>query len=240
MTGTTNKPTRRKPNAKASKLESSSPPVNKARQMTLVMRSGQTEDQAIAQAALSPEMANASTFADYTKGIFPEIHLQSCIEGMQADIEKVNGGDLSKLEGMLSAQAEALNAMFNNLAKKSCHATMMPHLETYMRLALKAQAQCRATVEAIAEIKFPKSATFIRQANIAQQQQVNNGQADSRTSTRAHTHEKNITPANELLEASHGERLDLGTASQASRINSNLATVGAVNRAEDGSRKSDQ
>lgn len=75
---------------------------------------------------------------------------------------------------MLTAQAEALNAVFNNFAKRAIHSTVMPRLDIYTRLAMEMQAQCRTTVEAIAEIKYPKSATFIKQANIAQQQ-VNNG-----------------------------------------------------------------
>ena len=46
--------------------------------------------------------------------------------------------------------------------------------DRYMRLALKAQAQCRATVETLAEIKNPPT-LFARQANIAHgPQQVNN------------------------------------------------------------------
>ena len=44
-----------------------------------------------------------------------------------------------------------------------------------MRMALKAQSQCRATLETLATIKNPP-AVFARQANIAQgPQQVNNG-----------------------------------------------------------------
>ena len=48
------------------------------------------------------------------------------------------------------------------------------HLDRYMRLALKAQGQCRATLETLATIKNPP-VVFARQANIAQgPQQVNN------------------------------------------------------------------
>jgi hypothetical protein len=47
--------------------------------------------------------------------------------------------------------------------------------EIYMRIGLKAQAQCRANLEAIAEIKNPKP-VFAKQTNIANgPQQVNNG-----------------------------------------------------------------
>ena len=46
--------------------------------------------------------------------------------------------------------------------------------ERYMRLALKAQGQCRATLETLAAIKNPP-VVFARQANFANgPQQVNN------------------------------------------------------------------
>lgn len=214
-------------------------PINKGRNLTLRLLPGQTHDQGIAAAALSPAMANASTAVDFTKAIFPDISLQECIEVLEADIKAVNGGDLDKLEGLLTAQAEALNAMFNNFAKKAAHAELLPHLEGYCRLALKAQSQCRTTVEAIAEIKFPRSATFIKQANIAGQQQVNNGQADNGTSTRtcAGAPEKTINPTNELISEQANATLDTAGAGAASRFNSGVEAVGAVNRAKDRSRQ---
>jgi hypothetical protein len=39
--------------------------------------------------------------------------------------------------------------------------------ETYLRLALKAQSQCRATLETLAAIRNPQPVAFVRQANIA-------------------------------------------------------------------------
>ena len=212
-------------------------PINKARNMTLRMRPGQTEDQAIASAALSPAMANASTAVDFTKAIFPGISLQECIEVLEADIKAVNGGDLDKLEGLLTAQAEALNAMFNNFAKKAAHAELLPHLEGYCRLALKAQSQCRTTVETIAEIKFPRSATFIKQANIAGQQQVNNGQAGIESSTRTGAPEKTINPTNELISEQASATLDTAGAGAASLLDSGLEAVGAVNRTKERTRQ---
>lgn len=221
----TNNKKAKRPVAPVSASTPPAPKINKARHMTLVMHGDQTEDRAIAEAALSPEMANASTTADYSKGIFSDICLQDCIEVMQEDIKAVNGGNLDKLEGMLTAQAEALNAIFNNFAKRAIHSTHMQQLDTYTRLAMKAQAQCRTTVEAIAEIKYPKSATFIKQANIAQQQQVNNGKAP------AHAREKDITPTNELLAESKHAALDTGTTGAAIGLDPQLEAVGASNRA---------
>ena len=110
--------------------------------------------------------------------------------------------------------------------------------ETYMRLALKAQTQCRSTLETLAEVKYPKAATFVRQQNVAYQQQINNGDpanGNKNTSTRtpAHAHGKILNQSNELLEAQHGERLDNRTASAASSNDSHLETMGVVNGAAD-------
>jgi hypothetical protein len=45
-----------------------------------------------------------------------------------------------------------------------------------MRLALKAQSQCRATIETLAEIKNPQPVAFVQQADVAHgPQQINNG-----------------------------------------------------------------
>jgi hypothetical protein len=222
--------------AKPSKQQAPAVPVNKARQLALVMREGQTEDKAKAEMALGPELANASTFVDFTKNIFPDISLQECIEVMRADIKAVNGGNLDKLEGMLTAQAEALNAMFNQMAKKSIHAEYLPQMETFMRMALKAQSQCRTTVETIAEIKFPKSATFIRQANIANQQQVNNGHSETNTRTHAQAG-KVIDSSTELLNEVNHAALDTGRTAAAIGLDKGLAALEAVDRTKDRNRQ---
>jgi len=77
-----------------------------------------------------------------------------------------------------------------------------------MRLAFKAQAQCRATVETLAEMKNPHPFAFVKQANIANgPQQVNNGASVSNA--------RAVAPAGEIqseqskrLEAPIGEWLD--------------------------------
>jgi len=100
--------------------------------------------------------------------------------------------------------------------------------EIYMRLALKAQSQCRATLETLAAIKNPTPVTFVKQANVAHgPQQVNNG-PPSEPPSRARESEN---PPNELLEHTHGERLDFGTPKAAVGADSALATVGEVHRA---------
>lgn len=93
--------------------------------------------------------------------------------------------------------------------------------ETYMRLALKAQAQCRATLETLATIKNPPI-VYARQANIAARPQQVNGPG-------AHAGPGNAeSQPNELLESDHGKRLDEGATRTPGERDPQLAPVGEV------------
>ena len=94
----------------------------------------------------------------------------------------------------------------------------IPAMETYLKLALKAQTQCRTTLQTLAEIKNPQPVSFVKQANISHgPQQINNG-----VSPRAENFQKQ---PNELLEHTHGERLDTRTTSKAISVNTELEAL---------------
>lgn len=207
--------------------------------LQVVEEKDKTRERLLAEVGFSPCGANANTARTYALDFAGELHITDAIAVMQDKAAKVQRGDLSEVEATLTAQAVALDAIFTGLAMRAARnmGSYMGATETYLRLALKAQAQCRATLETLAEVKYPKAPTFVRQQNVAYQQQVNNGNAagDSRTSTRthAHAHGKTVNQSNELLEAQHGERLDSRTAGTAGGIDSNLETVGVLNGAAD-------
>src|ERR1700687_2178105 len=97
--------------------------------------------------------------------------------GLLADkVEAVHRGNLRDAEALLMAQAVGLNSVYTELvlfAKKNL-GDHFDAAERLLRLGLKAQGQCRATLEKLATIKNPPT-VFARQANIAQgPQQVNN------------------------------------------------------------------
>jgi hypothetical protein len=95
-----------------------------------------------------------------------------------------------------------------------------------MMFALKAQAQCRATLEALAEIKNPRPVSFVKQANISNgPQQVNNGTAAAGQGAIAPAGEKEVSQS-KLLEAQHGNYLDAGAQGAAGRANPHLEAVG--------------
>ena len=104
------------------------------------------------------------------------------LELQKAGNEVVNG-NLSRLERMLTSQAIALDTMFNKLAIKAASSEYMKNYEGFMRLAFKAQAQARSTVEALAMLKHPQP--YISQTNIGQvgHSQVNNAYAITSSNT---------------------------------------------------------
>ncbi|RJG09291.1 hypothetical protein D3879_22720 [Pseudomonas cavernicola] len=95
-----------------------------------------------------------------------------------------------------------------------------------MRMSLKAQNQCRATLQTLGELKTPKQIAFVRQANIGNQVQVNNnGSKPART-------RKTKKAQNEVLEAEYGERLDTRATGTAGNADSAMATLGKKHRAD--------
>lgn len=144
-------------------------------------------------------------------------------------ILEVTKGDMREPERMLMGQAMALQTIFANLANRAA-LNMGEHMnatERYMRLALKAQAQCRATLETLAMLKTPP-VVIARQANVTTgPQQINNGMA---APSRAREIE---TQPNELLEANHGERMDTRAASTTSGADPAMATLEEIDRPAD-------
>lgn len=199
--------------------------------VTLWTDKDQTPARRLAAAAVGGTLGNAVTVHLYATGTYGKsLDVGECFGAMRDSVAKMQGGDMKEAEALLTGQAAALNAMFGEMARRAA-ANMGQHLdatERYMRLALKAQGQCRMTVETLATIKNPP-VVFARQANINNggQQQVNNGAHAE--APRAHAANQS-TEKTELLEASNGERLDPGTARETSRADPQLETLAEVHR----------
>lgn len=162
-----------------------------------------------------------------------EADLSELVRDLQARAEKVQGGDLRQLEAMLFGQAMVLQTAFTNLSRRASSAEYLKQFSVYMGLALKAQAQARSTLEALAEIRNPRPVMFAKQANVTSgNQQINNGTMPDGREIRAGSHaEENPSLQNELLEQQHGNHLDFGTAGAAVGADSHLEAVDAGHRA---------
>ncbi len=176
----------------------------------------------------------AVTINDFSKR--PDTGVEGFRDALGEQVTVAQSNDLGRAEGMLTAQAHTLDAIFNNLARRSAgnfNAGYLPAGETYMRLALKAQSQCRTTLETLAEIKNPKAVAFVKQANIGENVQVNNASAANVSHERARENKK---PPNELLELQHGARLDFGTPRTAVGADPHMGDRGKNRRARERQR----
>ena len=97
-----------------------------------------------------------------------DVDITELMTDMQGKFKQVNDGDLSTMEGMLVGQALALQTIFTSLAQRAAlnAGEYMDAADKYLRLALKAQSQCRATLETLANIKNPPI-VYAKQANFA-------------------------------------------------------------------------
>ncbi|HQU78361.1 MAG TPA: hypothetical protein PLU47_02705 [Azonexus sp.] len=197
--------------------------------LEITAQSGEDEAMTKARNVIAPTVRGAVTTQAFCK-VFGETDLTSLITELAKQNEKVGSGDLRRAENMLMTQAHTLDAIFNELARRAA-ANMGEYInatDRYLRLALKAQSQCRATLETLATIKNPP-VIYAKQANIANgPQQVNNGTSP------AHVGGETSIEPNKLLEQQHEQRLDTGTQGAAIGADKELETVGAINRAEVG------
>ena len=160
-----------------------------------------------ARLAIMPSINGVSVIHAYQDNIMgKDLDMNLMIDHLRTTFTEVKGGDLHTLEAMLISQATALQSIFTSLARRAQSQEYQKHLESFLGLTLKAQAQSRATISALVDLKYPRQATFVKQANIAHgPQQVNNGgtaggnpdqYAQARTLA-----EKSALEQNKLLEA---------------------------------------
>ena len=142
--------------------------------------------------------------------------------GLSADlyeaIERINSNDLRDLERMLFGQATAFQSLFVRLTEGALGSETLPNYDLKFRYALRAQSQCRSTLETLAAIKNPP-VVFARQANVAHgPQQVNNGLARA----------EDVSSPNELSGEASELRQNGGTPEFTGATDSRMAAVGAL------------
>ena len=177
-------------------------------------------------------MSNVSVIATYQGGVFNQrdLDILECRHEVVKRAGQVRDGNTVHVVALLMAQALALNSIFTKLAIQAAQVDEHDSrkMETYLRLALKAQSQGRATLEALVAVGNPP-VLFAQQANVAfGPQQVNNHPSPSFAQQRA---TQPHSEQSRLLEADDGERLDTRAQSAAGDTHQNLAAVGKRNRA---------
>lgn len=200
---------------------------------TVSLTRGKTDDETgrrYATLLTSPEFAAYRIErAIQAKSLADKIDLPGLLATLRDHATAVNTGDLSRAEGMLINQAGALQAVFVNLTEWSMRQEYFAHVEGFMKLALKAQSQCRATLETLATIKNPP-VVYARQANVTTgPQQINNGIDPARA-------RENQNPPSQLSGVVDELRQDTRASGDKIKDDPPLEAVGEIYRAEDGRR----
>ena len=193
-----------------------SPPAKRNPDAFEILKSEDTQSQALAKLATN-SVLSAVTLKRYSNA-GDDLEVPDLVAEMRKAGDEIVEGNMGRVERMLANQAMTLDAIFNDMAQRSGRQDSFKGIEVLMRLALKAQAQARSTAEALALLKNPMP--YIKQANIAHgHQQINNGQQATGAGN-------SQSEPNKLLEAQHGNTLDIGAQAAAVRANQKLETVG--------------
>jgi len=146
-------------------------------QLPIVGKPGEAASITCARVVLDPSVQAAVTLQGYGQ-TYGDLELDGLVASLKEQTRACGEGDLGRAEAMLTAQAHTLDAIFNHLAQYAVTSNSARILDCYLKLGLRAQAQCRATWEALAALKRPPTLGYVQQANIAQgHQQVNNAAA---------------------------------------------------------------
>ncbi len=199
---------------------------------------GKSPQRQKADTLLSSALQSAIVVEGYSKHLIGELDIADLYEAIKDKGDTLHSGNLTAVEMMLFNQAQALQGIFTSMARRAAMnaGEYLGATDTYLRLALKAQAQCRATLETLADIKNPQPTAFIRQQNIAANQQVNNGKAAGAASLAPNARvraEDSADPANELKAVTdeQSQRMDSGAATAAGGRDPAMATLDAGHRA---------
>ena len=205
----------------------------------LALAAARKEKKAMAKSTVY-HLNNAAAVVDaYAVINAGNVDILDLVEALKESCAITITGDLSGMEAMLISQSVALQTIFTSLARRASKQESMSHYQTFLTLALKAQAQSRATISALVELKYPRQVAFIKQANVANgPQQVNN--CDVPEQNRAEDSQSLKNKLSPQIEDTRHERetLDSGTTTTAGRENPELVPVGKINRTKDLSRQS--
>lgn len=213
-------------------LESGPPSQRLIRKVVPCINGVTPEETALSFANLmiSPEMASFRIITNRERQeLMDQLDTPALIEALRLQTKAVHKGDLRAAEAMLMNQATALQSLFVKLTETGLQANLLRQQETALRLALKAQSQCRATLETLANIKNPP-VVYAKQANVTTgPQQINNGPQAASTGTREKVFEEN-----KLKELSHEKQqgLDAGAPGAAGGTHPGAKAVAEVHRAE--------
>ncbi|MGJ7552637.1 hypothetical protein ACSFBI_01460 [Variovorax sp. RB3P1] len=178
----------------------------------------QVNGQMVTDTALNMGLVAAS-FSDPRFAIGDPVEVLGVSDALTVEIERVQAGDLSGVEAMLIAQAISLQNMAARLLSKAADTGTAEALNVFGGLGLRAQAQSRATLATLIDLKFPRATVFAKNANVANggPQQVNMSGAALSGAPAREVNSQNKVTSTTLKESANAEVLDAGAARSTGR-----------------------
>jgi hypothetical protein len=192
---------------------------------------GESEEQAKARAALTSEYYAAGSIFQLSQILSSkDVDLTELANRLEYQTQQFKNGDLTQAESVLSSQAHTLDALFHHLLRRFALniGNEFDVVDKLMKLALKAQSQCRTTLDCLAVMKKPPP-ELITQTNIAHGHQQVNNFSNKRS-------DENELMEQTQMEQTDGERLDGRATQEAVRGDQALETVDKKHRATNSSR----
>lgn len=110
-----------------------------------------SKERNLADVSLDPAASGMTATRMFNAGSFGEQDSTELYLSLSDKGKAAASGDLTHYKAMLAAQADTLNSVFSELARRAAlnMGEYISATEIYMRLALKSQAQCKANIEAL-------------------------------------------------------------------------------------------
>ncbi|WP_395622348.1 hypothetical protein [Sphingomonas daechungensis] len=137
----------------------------KPRPLVVEATKDETQAQTMARVVTGPYLRHgvvANGLADKMIGKLPgEPRFDDYAHELKKRAETTGKGDLTLVSEILTAQALTLDSMFTELARRASlnMGDYLDAMDRYARLALKAQANSRTTLEALAKLHQPREQT---------------------------------------------------------------------------------
>lgn len=125
--------------------------ANPKAQLKVTLPQGKSEARALAEVCHNPAAHGMTTVTLFNNGSFGSQDSTETFNVLREQADAAKDGNLSHYRAMLAMQADSLNSLFTELARRAA-INMGDYLnatQTYLRLGLKAQAQCRTTIETL-------------------------------------------------------------------------------------------
>ncbi len=155
----------RKPNSDATDdADKSALRPSAAATLEVETKPGEHHLKTLARVSLDPGVRHAQLAMAFAQQVFGDKHQPSIMDSTEVlaqALAKAETGDKRLASRLLAAQAITLDSMFTELARRAAinMGEYINAAELYGRLALKAQSNCRATLETLAKLHQPREQT---------------------------------------------------------------------------------